>query len=445
MVSPPLSASVKNRPRTLNAWASYDWANSVYNLIVTSTIFPVYYSGATREAFGGEVVQFFGLAVRSTVLYSYAIAASFLVVSLLAPVLSGMADYSGRKKRFMQGFTYLGATACIGLYFFVGENVEYGILCAALASIGYAGSLVFYNAFLPEIATRDRMDDVSARGFALGYVGSVLLLIVNLVLILNYETFGFGSKLAATRSAFLQVGVWWIVFAQIAFAHLHDRPIGAQVNRELFTRGFRELRQVSRQIARQSVIWRFVAAFFFYSMGVQTVMLLAPLFGEAEIGLEGDKLILTVLILQLVAIGGSYLFAWIARTRGSRRSLSIALLIWLGICLGAYLLQNEWQFYLLAAFVGLVMGGTQAISRATYAKLVPAESPDTASYFSFYDVSEKVAIVLGTFSYGLIDQLTGSMRNSAAFLILFFLIGLVLLRTTPLPRPSGAGPGHKRV
>lgn len=426
----------KNNPKVINAWCSYDWANSVYNLTVTATIFPVYYSAVTREAYGGDVVNFLGIQVQNTVLYSYAISFSFLVIVFLSPVLSGIADYSGKKKRFMQLFTYIGSLACLGLFLFTGENVTYGIICSVLASIGYAGALVFYNAFLPEIATPDRMDKISAKGFSMGYTGSVVLLVVNLLIITFYDKLGFESKLTATRFAFLQVGIWWLSFSQIAFHYLKDEPTHNKATSGTLTKGFHELGKVLKSLTHQKDTLRFLSAFFFYSMGVQTVMLLAPLFGEAEIHLPGDKLILTVLILQIVAIAGAYLFARIASSKGNKLSIAIAICIWSVICIAAYYLTTEMQFYILAAFLGLVMGGIQSVSRSTYSKLIPLQTKDTASYFSLYDVSEKLAIVLGTFSYGLILQLTGSMRNSAAFMIVFFIAGFVFLLTANLPKPS---------
>ncbi|EMR03063.1 MFS transporter [Cesiribacter andamanensis] len=428
----------KNNPTVLNAWCSYDWANSVYNLIVTTAIFPIYYSAATRQAFGGEEVQFFGLTIKNTVLYTYAISFSFFLIVLLSPLLSGIADYSGRKKRFMQFFTYMGATACIGLYFFHGSNIEWGILCAVLASVGYAGSLVFYNGFLPEIATADRMDRISARGFSFGYVGSVILLLITLGLLLHPEVFGFGSGDAgvtsATRFGFLLVGVWWVGFAQIAFYHLKDRPTGLKLGGEVLGKGFQEIRKVLRALRGQLSTLRFLLSFFFYSMGVQTVMLLAPLFGESEVGISGDEMILVVLILQVLAIAGALFFAWTSGRRGNGFAISSTLLIWMGICVLGYLLQDKLSFYGLAGLLGFVMGGIQAVSRSTYSKLIPEGTKDTASYFSFYDITEKLAIVLGTFSYGLIEQLTGSMRNSMLFMTLFFLAGFVILQTARLQK-----------
>lgn len=434
LTKPAASTIQKNKPVILNAWCSYDWANSVYNLTITSTIFPVYYSAVTREAFGGEEVNFMGWAIKNTVLYSYAISLSFLIIVFLSPLLSGIADYSGRKKRFMQFFTYLGAAACIGLYFFTGQNIELGILFSVLASIGYAGSLVFYNAFLPEIATPDRMDRISARGFSMGYIGSVVLLVLNLFMISDYETFGFEDKSQSSRFAFLLVGLWWFGFSQIAFYYLKDQPSRKKISSSLMLKGMQELRQVFKEVKKVVSTPRFLLSFFFYSMGVQTIILLAPLFGESVIGLSGEKLIMTVLLLQIVAILGSYLFAYVATRWGNKMAISSMLLIWIGICIGAYNLQNELQFFIMAAFVGLVLGGIQAISRSTYSKLIPQDSEDTASYFSLYEITEKVAIVIGTLSYGFIEQLTGNMRYSSLAMTAFFGLGLLILFFTPLAR-----------
>lgn len=430
---PVSTATVKNDPKVINAWCSYDWANSVYNLTVTTTLFPVYYSAATREAFGGEVVSFLGWRLPNTVLYSYAISLSYFVIVLLSPILSGIADFSGRKKNFMQFFTYLGAISCIGLYFFNGSNVVYGISCAVLASIGYAGALVFYNSFLPEIATADMMDKISARGFSMGYIGSVILLVINLVIINKHEMFGFEGTGSATRFAFLMVGVWWMGFAQIAFRKLRDSPIKNAITSGVLSKGFHELKNVLTVMRQQESMPRYLLSFFFYSMGVQTVILLAPLFGESVIGLPAEKLILTVLILQIVAVGGSFLFAFVSARFGNKISLSIMLIIWMAICVGAFYLTSELEFFIMAAFVGLVLGGTQAISRSTYSKLIPPGSKDTASFFSLYDVSEKIAIVVGTLAYGLIEQITGNMRYSSLALIVFFALGFVALLTAHLP------------
>lgn len=424
----------KNNKKLINAWASFDWANSVYNLIVTTAIFPIYYLGTTQEAFGGEMVEFFNMSVKNSVLYSYAISFSFLVIVFLSPVLSGIADYGGLKKQFMQFFTYLGSIACIGLYFFTGENVEYGIACSVTASIGFAGSLVFYNGFLPEVASKDKMDSVSAKGFAMGYVGSVILLIINLILYQKYEIFGFENGSSATRFGFILVGVWWLSFAQIAFYYLKDYNSRKGITRKILGNGTRELRKVWEVVKDKNVMKRFLYSFFLFSMGVQTVMLLAPLFADKEIGMGADEMIYIVLILQILAIGGAYFFAWLSKLKGNGFAISTTLMIWTFICISGYFMQDKISFYSLAAFLGFVMGGIQSISRSTYSKLIPVKAKDTASYFSFYDITEKLAIVIGSLSYGFIDQITGSMRYSMVFMSLFFIAGFIILQTANLKK-----------
>ncbi len=422
----------KNDKRLINAWASYDWSNSVYNLIVTTAIFPIYYLGTTQEAFGGEIVQFFGSPISNSVLYSYAISFSYLLIVFLSPILSGIADYGGLKKRFMQFFTYMGSCACMGLYFFTGENVEYGIMCSVLASVGYAGSLVFYNGFLPEVASPDKMDKVSARGFSMGYIGSVILLVFNLALYQNFEFFGFSNGRSATQFGFILVGIWWVGFSQIAFYYLKDRATGKSISLEILGNGIRELRKVLISVGSRKVMKRFLTSFFLYSMGVQTVMLLAPLFGDKEIGMGADEMIYVVLTLQILAVAGAFFFAWVSNRKGNGFAIGITLIVWIFICIVGYFLKDKFSFYGLAAFLGFVMGGIQSISRATYAKLIPGDTKDTASYFSFYDITEKLAIVIGSLSYGIIDQVTGSMRNSMVFMSIFFIGGLIVLQSARL-------------
>lgn len=424
----------KNNKKLINAWASFDWANSVYNLIVTSAIFPIYYLSTTQEVFGGEMLQFFNLSIKNSVLYSFAISFSFLIIVFISPILSGIADYGGLKKKFMQFFTYLGSLSCIGLYFFTGENVEYGIACSVLASVGYAGSLVFYNGFLPEVASNEFMDKVSAKGFSLGYIGSVILLIINLLLLQKPEVFGFENTAAATRFGFILVGIWWMGFAQISFYYLKDRGERKKISWNILGHGIKELKKVFRIVKSKMVMHRFLISFFLYSMGVQTVMLLAPIFADKEIGMAGDEMIIVVLIIQIIAIAGAFFFAYLSKLKDNGFAIASTLLIWILICIAGYFLKEKLSFYVLAGFLGFVMGGIQSISRSTYSKLIPNETTDTASFFSFYDITEKLAIVIGSLSYGLIDQITGSMRNSMLFMSLFFIGGFVLLQLANLKK-----------
>ena len=424
----------KNNKKLINAWASFDWANSVYNLIVTTAIFPIYYLTTTQDVYGGEMVQFFNLNIKNSVLYSFAISFSFLVIVFISPILSGIADFGGLKKRFMQFFTYLGSLSCIGLYFFTGENVEYGIACSVLASIGYAGSLVFYNGFLPEVTSNEFMDKVSAKGFSMGYIGSVILLIVNLLLYQKYELFGFENGSSATRFGFVLVGIWWIGFSQISFYYLKDRGERKKVTWNILGNGAKELKKVFKIVKSKLVMNRFLTSFFLFSMGVQTVMLLAPLFADKEIGLGADEMIIVVLIIQVIAIAGAYFFAFLSNLRGNGFAISTTLIIWIFICIAGFFLKDKVSFYTLAGFLGFVMGGIQSISRSTYSKLIPSETKDTASFFSFYDITEKLAIVIGSLSYGLIDQVTGSMRNSMLFMSIFFIGGFILLQIANLKK-----------
>ncbi len=416
--------------KLINAWCMYDWSNSVYNLVITSTIFPIYYNSSTRNYFGSDTIPLFGLEITNTVLYSYSLSFSFFVIALLSPLLSGMADFGGMKKLFLRTFTYIGAAACITLYFFTGNNVELGIIASIFASIGYSGSLVFYNAFLPEITTFDRYDVVSAKGYAMGYAGSLILLLFNLVTISSPGLIGLETAAQASRFSFLLVGVWWLGFSLIPFYYLPRNPYNRRPTAHLLAHGYSEIRKVFRSLRALPAMKLFLISFFFYNTGVQTVMFLAATFGAKELNLPGEKLILTILIIQVVGVLGSYFFAYVSKARGNRFSLSTMILIWICVCLGAYFVTRVEEFYIVAFVVGLVMGGIQSQSRSSFAKLIPENTIDHASYFSFYDVTEKLSIVLGTFAYGFIEQMTGSMRNSTLALAIFFVLGLFFLRNT---------------
>ncbi|GAB3884794.1 MFS transporter [Spirosoma agri] len=427
---------MKNVPRTLTAWTIYDWANSVHSLVIVSSIFPVYFSATALNETGGPVIDFLGISIKNSVLFSYTVSAAFLFTALLSPVCSAIADYSGRKKTFMKFFCYTGAISCSLLYFFTQETTTFAVICFWLSLIGWSGSIVFYNSYLPDIATEDQFDRVSARGFSMGYIGSVALMIINLLVILKGEWFGNISEAMASRIAFLTVGLWWIGFAQIPFSRLPDGSRKATKGGNYLLNGFKELRHVWTELQDRPLAKRFLIAFFVYNMGVQTVMYVATIFGSDELKLPGQSLIITILLIQLVAIPGAYGFSRLSERLGNTYALMIAVVIWIGICACAYFVQTESQFFALAAVVGLVMGGIQSLSRSTYSKLIPATN-DTASYFSFYDVTEKLSIVLGTLLYGLIEQLTGSMRNSILALLILFIVGFVLLWRIPSQKIYG--------
>lgn len=422
----------KNNPvatkKMQRAWAMYDWGNSAYNLVITSTIFPAYYIAITtnENLVPSDQVSFFGIQMTNTVLQDYTLSIAYLVIAFLSPILSSIADYKGNKKKYMRFFTYIGAAACTGLFLFTSERIELGIILFGLAAIGYCGSLVFYNAYLPEIAEEKDRDRVSAQGYALGYIGSVLLQIVCLLFVLMPDVFGMDAGMAS-RVSFLLVGLWWFGWAQIPFRKLpKGQPLEQRPEHNVFTNGFHELKKVWQQVKQMPVLRTYLSAFFFYSMGVQTVMLAAAAFGAKELGLETSQLITTILIIQLVAIAGAYIMAKLSERFGNLRVLIGVVLIWVGICIYAYFITTVMQFYIIATLVGLVMGGIQSLSRSTYSKLMP-ETKDTTSFFSFYDVTEKIAIVLGLFAFGFIEHLTGSMRNSVLAVLVFFVIGGIIL------------------
>ena len=426
----------KGNKKIITAWTFYDWANSVYNLVITATILPIYYKAVTvtKDIDGNEIsnmVTFLGMHFKNTTLYDYALAFSNLVVAAIIPLLSGIADYGGSKKRFMQFFCYLGAASCSMMFFFTRDNLAFGIFMIVLASIGFWGSLVFYNAFLPEIAAVDKQDKVSARGFAMGYIGSSILLIFNLMMVQKPDWFGITDVGTATRISFLTVGIWWVGFAQIPFYYLPSKTEGDKPKDNYFTKGYQELRKVWNELKENTRLKRYLMAFFIYNMGVQTVMLVATLFGAQEIKMETGQLITTILIIQFVALFGAYLFSYCSKKIGNINTLMIAVCIWIGACVGTYFFcYTPNDFFVVAGFVGLVMGGIQSLSRSTYSKMLP-ETKDHASYFSFYDVTEKVCIVLGMATFGIINELSKSMRNPIIMLVVFFVIGLVLLMRVP--------------
>lgn len=415
----------------------YDWANSVYNLVITTTFFPIYFLAVTKSAYGEQSVPFLGRTFKNSSLYDYTLAFAYALIVLLLPILSSIADSRGNKKTFMKFFCYLGAGACSALFFFKGPNpsVTFGLVCFVLATVGFVGSLVFYNSYLPEIAAPEDRDRVSAKGFSMGYVGSVILQAIGFGLVLYFS--GKGDDSSGPLYTFLLVGIWWMGFAQIPFSVLPgNKPAAAKQAGNFLSDGFNELKKVATQVKGMPVLKRFLGSFFFYSMGVQTVMLAATLFGAQVLKLPTTKLIITIVLIQLVAIIGATQMARLSARFGNIKVLIGTVIFWILICLAAYEIANmaerginvEYAFYGLAVCVGLVMGGIQSLSRSTYSKLMPV-TKDTASFFSFYDVTEKTAIVFGVLSFGFIDERLG-MKNSVLSLIVFFTIGLAGLLWT---------------
>lgn len=430
MEQSPTNAYPKNDKKTINAWALFDWANSAYALVISTAVFPVYFIATTPE-----IINLFGLEFTNSSLYTASITISYLIIAALSPLLSGMADFGGRRMFFMKLFTIIGSLACMTMFFFKGiPQLWLGTGAFMLATIGFAGSLVFYNAYLPEIVTEDRFDKVSAKGFAYGYVGSVLLLIFILAMIQKPDWFGMSENTTLpARLGFLLVGLWWLGFAQISFRSL-PKDSGSEFASGILRKGFEEIKQVFKKLKTRKNIKMFLMSFFFYFAGVQTVIYVATIFAKIELNFDAGELIVIVLILQLLAIVGAYLFAYVSDKKGNKTSLMIMLFIWISICIAAYFVDTKNAFRIIAALVGMVMGGIQSLSRSTYSKMIDDEGEDLTSWFSFYDVVYKVSLVAGTFLFALVDYITRDLRNSVLVLSVFFLIGIILLSKVDFKR-----------
>ena len=445
----------KGSKKLLNAWAFYDWANSVYTLTIASSIFPIFYAKLFNTE--SELVSAFGLNLKPTVLISVVTAFTFLVVTFLSPILSGIADYVGNKKSFMKFFCYMGGLGCIGLYFFNKETIHTSMLFYFMGLLGYWGSLVFYNSYLPDIAYPEQQDHISAKGYSWGYVGSVLLLLINLVMVMFPNVFGLNvsipeeviaqgneieisnalekakqsAAIEAMKISFITVGLWWILFSQYTFYHLpKGTSKGHKVNSDVVLNGFRELKSVWQALKNNLLLKRYLYAFFVFSMAVQTIMLMAVYFGEKEIvwGDDANKtmgLIVSILVIQLVAVLGAVITSKLSKRYGNIKTLILINTVWMLLCFYAYFMKTPVQFYIAATIVGFVMGGVQSLARSTYSKFLP-DTTDTTSYFSFYDVAEKIGIVIGMSIFAIVDQLY-TMRSAILFLFIFFLIGIVLL------------------
>lgn len=435
---------VKGDRRVIRAWTMYDWANSSYSLTITSAVFPMFYVAIT-QAFGEEnFLERYG--VPSASLYSYALSAGFLLVALVVPLLSGIADHRGNKLNYLKLFCYVGAASCAGLFFFSVEHVWISMACIVLACAGFSGSLVFYDAYLPEIAEKKDHDRISARGYTMGYIGSVILLVLNLLMVMKPGWFFIPEEDGLpARLTFITVALWWAGWAQWPFRVLPHRTGSGPERKHVIWSGYQELRKVWLQLMGMRRLRRYLMAFFVFNMGIQTVMYLAVNFAKQEITqpdgtpIADDSLIISVLIIQLVAALGAALFVQVSKRLGNVRALLIGCVVWVGVCLMAWSIHLTHEFYILAAIVGSVMGGCQSLSRSTYAKFLPPTT-DTSSFFSFYDVSYYLGTVLGTFAYGLVYQLTGDLRDTIIAIGSFFVLGVILLLRVPKEEDAVTAP-----
>lgn len=417
---------LQNDPKTINAWTMYDWANSAYALVIVSAIFPPYFNTISKSE-GTSLVHYLGFHIENTAAYSINLGIAFGIVALMSPLLSSISDYSGNQRTFMKFFCYMGAMGCMMLYFFTDVHlVPLGLAGMMLATIGYSGSIVFYNSYLPAIASEDQQDRVSARGFAFGYMGATTLLLINLIFIMNQKAFGVTDDTFFARLSFLLTGLWWFGFAQIPLYRLPKGLHPVRSEGKHLLHGYEELLKIWHRLKSLHTLRYFLFSFFFFIMGLQTIMFMASSFGEKEVHLKLKDLIITVLLLEYLGIAGAFFFAWLSRKISNLHALKVAVFIWILICIGSYFIQTPLHFYTAAFFIGLVMGGIQSLSRSTYAKMIP-QTGNNAGYFSFYDVCEKTAMMSGLILFGSLNNLTGSMRSSIVALVLFFSIGFILL------------------
>lgn len=407
------------------AWAFYDWANSVYSLVITTAIFPIYFGAVLKD---NTSVQLLGINFSDKdILYSYSISFSFVLVVVISPILSAIADNIGNKKMFLKIFCLIGALGSASLFLFKDEQTLWiGIFGSIIASVGFWGSLVFYNAYLPEIATKDEQDKLSAKGFIYGYLGSAILLILCLAMIMGIDE-------SLTRYSFLLVAIWWISFAQITFNNLPDSYTDPsnKNNKSIWKNAHKELLKVGKELFSITRLKYFLFSFFLLSIGIQTIIYMSSRFGDKELNLDSSKLIITILLIQFVAILGSWFFSVLSEKIGNKKALQTGLTIWMLICVGAFMMNKEnpyveYQFYALGALLGLVLGGVQSLTRSTYSKILPKTNENTI-YFSFYDIVEKIALILGGFIFAIVLYLTGSMQYSALVLGIFFLLSILML------------------
>ena len=418
--------------KLIGAWTLYDWANSVYSLVISSAVFPIYYSQYVFSQTNSIIL--FNAEINKDSLISLVSAFSFLLIAFLSPLLSGIADYIGNKKIFMKFFVYLGSLSCIGLYWFELETIEISLIFYTLTLIGFWGSLVYYNSYLRDITYPNQTNIVSAKGYTMGYIGSVILLLINLIMINFYESFGFESEIIAMKSSFAIVGLWWLGFSQYSFYHLPKGNRGVKIPKNIIWNGFKELKNVYKIIRSSKRFTRFLIAFFVFSFSLQTVLYIASYFGVNEIDWTGSDqtsgLIISILLIQIVAIAGAFIFSRLAQKFGNVIVLTFAIFLWGAVCLYAYYINTPNEFYMIAGLVGLLMGGTQPVARATFSLFIP-DTNDTTSFFSFYDVTEKIGIVFGMLFYALAAQITGSVRFSVIIFMFFFFLGAILLTRVP--------------
>ena len=422
---------MKNR-REQVGWYIYDWANSAFYTTVVTVFLGPYLTGIAKAAAeslgeGNTFIHALGIRVFYGSFFPYVVALSVGLQMVFLPILGAIADYSHRKKQMLALFAYLGAFATMGLYFVQGTNYLLGGGLFVLANVSFGASIVFYNSFLPDIATPEDRDRVSSVGWAIGYLGGGLLLAINLYLFSKAESFGLTTS-QAVRISLASSGAWWAVFTLIPLATLRNRlPVKEPPpGQHYVATGFKQLVHTISTARRYPQTLLFLIAYLLYNDAIQAVIALASVFGSEELKLEQSTLVQVILMVQFAAFFGALLFNWVAKSIGNKRAIMASLVIWTGVLVYAYgLLQTKLQFFILGAAIAIVLGGSQALSRSVYSLMIP--KGQEAEYFSLYEVSDKGTSWLAPLMFGLALQFTGSYRAAILSLVIFFAAGFAVL------------------
>jgi MFS transporter, UMF1 family len=405
----------KQHKRAINAWTMYDWANSAFATTVMAAVLPVYYAQVAGATLKGNL---------PTVYWAYTSSISLLIAAIISPILGAVADFRGEKKRFLTAFMLIGVTGTALMYFIRTGDWLMASIFFIIGELGFAGSLVFYDSLLPHIAGPDEIDQVSSRGYAMGYLGGGLLLAINLVMIMFAPKDLTGLM---TRLSLLSVALWWFVFSIPVLRWVSEPPnrvLKGEAGMNAITVSFRRLGHTFGEIRHYKQLFIFLVAFWFYNDGIGTIIKMATIYG-AEIGIGQTTLIGTLLMVQFVGIPFTFLFGWLAKKIGTKQAIYISLVVYAVISVAGYFMSKEWHFWALGFAVATVQGGSQALSRGLFGRLAPKSK--SAEFFGFFSVSEKFAGIVGPFVFGVVGQIMGNSRLAIVSLIIFFIIGATLL------------------
>ncbi|MFB4167062.1 MFS transporter [Virgibacillus sp. JSM 102003] len=405
------------RKKTAFSWMLYDFGNSAFATTIMAAVLPVFYYDVAAVGVDQSLADsYWG--------YSQSIAA--LLVAVMAPFLGAISDFSAAKKKFLRFFAFMGIIASI-LLAFVGEgDYIFASLLLIIGTVGFSSANIFYDAFLPEIADEDEIDKISSYGFAFGYIGGGILLAINILMILKYPWFGMPNAAVASQVSFVTVGIWWFIFSLPLLKNIkEEKKVTTKRDRSYVAIGFSRVTNTFKEIKQYKHLLIFLLAFWMYNDGISTIIKMATIYGR-DIGIDSNSLIAALLITQFVGIPCTFFFGWLAKKITAKKALFITLYAYLGIVIFGYFMSSALHFYLLAVCVGLVQGGAQSLSRSIYGRMVPANKH--AEFFGFYGISAKFAAIFGPFLFAFVGQLTGSSRLGIISLVIFFIVGIVLLR-----------------